>query len=85
MYFLENKPIRYGLKGRNLPPTNAGFYSRIGQIVETAIQQIPIIYHDVSVERYCIMPDHVHMILRIQSSNADGRQVAAPAIPTVVR
>ena len=50
--------------------------SKIGAVVETAILQIPEHYPAVSVDKYCVMPDHIHMILSI-NTDEDGRQVAA--------
>lgn len=57
--------------------------SKIGLIVERAIHQINEHYSMISVDKYCIMPDHVHMILSI-NTNKDGRQIAAPTVSTVV-
>ena len=57
--------------------------SKIGVVVEKAILQISEHYPMISVDKYCIMPDHVHMILSINTDD-DGRQVAAPTILTVV-
>ena len=57
--------------------------SKIGAVVETAILQIPEHYPAVSVDKYCVMPDHIHMILSI-NTDEDGRQVAAPTLSTVV-
>lgn len=57
--------------------------SRMGKITEAAIQQIPTHYKGVSVDKYCIMPDHIHLILRIESG-ADGRMISAPTVSTVI-
>ena len=57
--------------------------SDIGTVVEQGILQISDRYENVSVDKFCIMSDHVHLILRIESDE-DGRQVAAPTISTVV-
>ena len=57
--------------------------SKIGAVVEKAILQISEHYPMISVDKYCIMPDHVHMILSINTDD-DGRQIAAPTILTVV-
>ncbi|MBQ7547941.1 MAG: transposase [Clostridia bacterium] len=58
--------------------------SSIGRTVETAIRQISEKYTRVSVDRYCIMPNHVHLILILHPSGRDGRQVAAPTVSTIV-
>ena len=57
--------------------------STIGQIVEQSILQITDHYENVSVDKFCIMPDHVHLILVIQN-NGDGRIISAPTVSTVV-
>ena len=54
-----------------------------GKIVKTAIETIPKVYPLVSVDRYVIMPNHVHLILRIEYAEG-GRQVASPTISTIV-
>jgi len=57
--------------------------SKIGSVAETAILQISEHYPAVSVDKYCVMPDHLHMILSI-NTDENGRQVAAPTVSTVV-
>ena len=57
--------------------------SSVGKTVEQGILQIPDRYKNVLVDKYCIMPDHIHLILRIECSET-GRQIAAPTIPMVV-
>ena len=52
--------------------------SQYGKIVDKAINNIANIYENISVDKYVIMPDHVHMILRI--TNNGGRMVSAPTI-----
>jgi REP element-mobilizing transposase RayT len=49
----------------------------VGMAVDTAINNIPKIYDGVLVDKYNIMPNHVHLILQITSS---GRTVAVPTI-----
>ena len=46
-----------------------------GQIVDAAIQKIPQYYSDVAVDKYVIMPNHIHMILMIKNN---GRTMFAP-------
>ena len=43
-----------------------------GMIAEELIQQIPIKYPTVSVDRYVIMPDHIHLLLRIDRDLGTG-------------
>lgn len=57
--------------------------SSIGEIVEQGIWNIHTHYENISVDKYCIMPDHIHLILSIQSDGS-GRIISAPTISTVV-
>ena len=57
--------------------------SQTGEIVQQGILQVAEHYENVVVDQYCIMPDHVHLILRIESDEG-GRMVSAPTISTVV-
>ncbi len=57
--------------------------SAIGRIAEQGIQNIATHYDNVRVDKHCIMPDHIHLILSIQS-DADGRMISAPTISTIV-
>ena len=57
--------------------------STIGEIVEKSVLEIPNKYDNISVDKYCIMPDHIHLILRIESDD-NGRIISAPTISTVV-
>jgi REP element-mobilizing transposase RayT len=63
-------------------PQNAPL-STLGRIVEQGIFQIAEHYENVVVDKYCIMPDHIHLILRIKS-DLDGRMISAPTVSTVV-
>ena len=57
--------------------------SPIGKIVEQGILQMADHYDHVTVDKYCVMPDHVHLILRIET-DIDGRMISAPTVSTVV-
>ena len=54
-----------------------------GKKVEEAIMGIPEHYPDVYLEKYVIMPNHIHLLLRIDTLH--GRSVIAPTISTMVR
>lgn len=75
----DRKPILWNVGAATCHPN----LSEIGSVVETAILQIPEHSSMISVDKYCVMPDHIHMILSI-NSDEDGRQVAAPTVSTVV-
>jgi putative transposase len=57
--------------------------SQYGRTVAAAIDEIPRHYNNVVVDKYCIMPDHVHMILFILPEET-GRMISAPTLSVVV-
>lgn len=58
--------------------------SEIGKIVKNEINKLNSIYTAVRIDKYCIMPDHIHMILTI-NTDADGRTQFAPTISRVIK
>ena len=56
--------------------------SAIGNVVEQAILQIPDKYPTVHLEKYAVMPNHVHLLLLIQG---DGRALRAPTVSNIVQ
>lgn len=61
------------IRPQNVPLSSAG------RIAEQGILQISNHYENVVVDMYCIMPDHIHLILRIES-DIDGRMISAPTV-----
>ena len=57
--------------------------SAAGKIAEQGILQMAQHYENVAVDKYCVMPDHIHFILRIES-DIGGRIISAPTVSTVV-
>ena len=51
--------------------------SPYGKVVNTAINNIPLFYSSVALDKYVIMPNHIHMILSIHDKSA-------PQISTIV-
>ncbi len=56
--------------------------SKIGHCIERAIKAIPEKYENVYVDKYIIMPNHVHMILILDSANGQIR--SGPTLSTIV-
>ena len=50
----------------------------VGAVVEREILRLDRIYEDLHVERYVIMPNHVHLLLMIDASG--GRPKVAPTV-----
>ncbi len=57
--------------------------SYYGIVTNEAISNIPSVYPMVSVDKYVIMPNHIHLLLQI-NSDINGRPVAAPTISNIV-
>lgn len=73
---------------RNVAPDNIRYtkmpsLSRYGEIVDAAIEGISSHYENVVVDKYCIMPDHIHMIILILSDEY-GRMISAATLSTIV-
>ncbi|MGN1418414.1 MAG: transposase [Acutalibacteraceae bacterium] len=60
--------------------------SHYGNIVTEAISNINKCYPMVEVDKYTIMPDHLHMILTIkaQQEQEQGRAMRAPTVATLI-
>jgi REP element-mobilizing transposase RayT len=41
--------------------------SEIGIVVDNAIINIPICYPEIEIGKYCIMPDHIHLLISVMS------------------
>ena len=55
-----------------------------GMIVEKTIHDIPKFYPAVSVDHYVVMPNHVHLLLQI-NTDENGRAMLAPTISRIVQ
>ncbi len=71
------------------PPVGAALgrpaLSPVGILVEEELHRIPIIYPMISLDRYVVMPNHVHIILAVaQDGRGDGRPRAVPTISQVI-
>lgn len=58
--------------------------SNIGLLVDNEIQKMNGIYDTIHIDKYCIMPDHIHMIISI-SADANGRTQFAPTISRAIK
>lgn len=66
----------------SIRPQNVSL-SSAGRIAEPGILQIPEHYGNVTVDKYCVMPDHIHLILCIEN-DSNGRMVSAPTVSSVI-
>ena len=58
--------------------------SNIGIIVNNEIQKLNSVYDAIRVDKYCIMPDHIHFIISI-NADENGRTQFAPTISRVMK
>ena len=58
--------------------------SDIGIVVDNEIRKLNSVYDAVKVDKYCIMPDHVHFIISI-NTDENGRTQFAPTISRVIK
>ena len=58
--------------------------SDIGKIVDAEISKLNTVYDAVRVDKYCIMPDHIHFIISIDTDE-NGRTQFAPTVSRVIK
>ncbi|MGN1403658.1 MAG: transposase [Ruminococcus sp.] len=58
--------------------------SNIRKVVSQEIKKLGTVYPNVTINKYCIMPDHIHMILLILPDE-NGRTQFAPTLSRVVK
>jgi len=54
-------------------------YTPIGMIIEEAIQKVSQIYKNISVEKYCIMPNHIHLLVMFEETQENNGNLAVLA------
>lgn len=64
-------------------PPAAPPLSSTGEIVQRAIANIPAHYPSLSIDHYIIMPNHIHILLRVSQTN--GRTLCAPTISRIIK
>ena len=70
-------------RGELRSPANVPL-SNIGMIVDNEIQKLSTVYDSVHVDKYCIMPDHIHFIISIDTDE-NGRTQFASTISRVIK
>ena len=58
--------------------------SEYGKIVDSAIRNISLHYPAITIDSYTVMPNHIHLLLQI-NTDENGRAMLAPTISTVVQ
>ena len=78
------QPFPPSVGERTALPQKGYSLSQEGEIVRRRIEEITKHYSSVSVDRYVIMPNHVHLLLRIEEDAGGGRAMRAPTVSTLV-
>lgn len=78
----DRQALFWEVGARSARPDRLQELSGLGRVVEGAIQNISVCYPTVTVVQHCIMPNHIHLLMMIESD--DGRAVRAPTISTIV-
>ena len=58
--------------------------SPYGKMVDNAIQSVPSAYPTLSLESYVIMPNHIHLLVRV-CADEYGRPLVAPTMSRVIK
>lgn len=70
------------IKSKDIVAANTVRLSNIGKIIEQNIHNIETVYPCVNVVNYIIMPNHLHLILAIDTN---GQTMFAPTITRVIK
>lgn len=70
-------------RGELCSPANIPL-SNIGIAVEREIKKLDTVYDAIRVDKYCIMPDHIHLIIVIDTDE-NGRTQFAPTISRAIK
>ncbi|MBQ7121125.1 MAG: transposase [Clostridia bacterium] len=65
-------------------PNNQYQLSSYGEIAKNEIEKINTIYDAVRIDKYVVMPNHIHIIISIVSDEF-GRPQVAPTIPRIIQ
>ena len=65
-------------------PLEKPLLSHIGEIIDVEIAKISYVYENVSIEKYVIMPNHIHLIIILQPDKS-GRPQVAPTISRIIQ
>ncbi len=80
----DRQPLLWNSVGADsIRPNEESMLSEHGKTLETAVHAISEHYPHILVDNYCIMPNHLHILLRIMPDEG-GRMLSAPTLSTVI-
>ncbi len=62
----KRKPLLCEIVGADIGRPNVNL-TEYGEIVKTAIDELPLHYKMVVIDKYVIMPNHLHLIMHIEN------------------
>ena len=80
----KRKKLFWKDAGANIDCPQSVPLTKLGILARQSITEIPKHYPMISVDHFVIMPNHVHLLLQI-NTDVNGRSMIAPTISTVVR
>lgn len=87
-YFWENAGVYGTHLSTDVRPQINVCLSEFGRTAEKAINNIPVFHENVFVDKYVIMPNHIHLILFMENTYdaaINGRTMCAPTISLIVK
>ena len=73
----KRKPILCNIVGEGSPLPQL---TNQGRIVKNYIEMLPIKHTEISVNKYVIMPDHIHLLIVVENDGGNGRGNPAPTV-----
>ena len=77
-------PLLSHIVGRGDLPPPQGALTDIGKIVAEIIENTEKVYANITVDNYVIMPNHVHVLIRISEGNG-GVRAPRPTVMQIVK
>ncbi len=84
-FCIENPNVKLSTVGRGLDPAVEVKLTAHGKIVEEEILDIQEKYEIVKIDKYCIMPNHVHIIIIIDDFGVSAGSRPRPTVPDLMR
>ena len=58
--------------------------SEIGEIADNEIKKTQVVYQNVKIDKYVIMPNHIHLIIVLCRGEVDGRPGGVPTVSNII-
>lgn len=82
----NRRPVLSTIKASNETGNADVQLTDIGIVADRAIREIPMYYHGVSVDKYVVMPNHIHMLIQTADRNEENQETPSSAdISRIVR